>query len=276
MVGDEGLPFASSAGIAGKKEVRSKAELARDGREGLASVGSVSGGDASLEESLNEELSVEAVGSRVEGSSGNSGVDVILSSDGVRDEQINYFVRGEAGIAHAGQDGVNRVARFWDEEVWRGQRDVETSGVERNASTTSAVANTDGTSELDEVTKRYFVLDGKRSLDFNDLIDTEICGEGGFDLRVGHDGTISAETTKFALEEELGGESNSVVEGQTERLVDFFTALATIKEVLLNVVQNVEPDAAGCMSSGPAARACGALGVARSSERRYSESGESK
>ncbi len=49
---DEGLPFASSAGIAGKKEVRSQTELPRDGRKGLAAVGAVSGGDAALEESL--------------------------------------------------------------------------------------------------------------------------------------------------------------------------------------------------------------------------------
>ncbi len=67
----------------------------------------------------------------------------------MRDEQINYFVGGEASIAHAGQDGVNGVAGLGDEEIWRGQRDVEASSMEGNASTASAVANTDGTSELD-------------------------------------------------------------------------------------------------------------------------------
>lgn len=80
---------------------------------------------------------------------GNSRVDVVLGSNGVRDEQINYFVRGETGVAHTSQDGVDRIARLGDEEVWRWQRDIQASGMEGNASTSSAVGNTYGTSELD-------------------------------------------------------------------------------------------------------------------------------
>ena len=64
-----------------------------------------------LEESLQEELTIEVSGGRVEGSTGDGRVDKIGSSDGVRSQESNDFRRAEAGIGEASQDLGNVIYR---------------------------------------------------------------------------------------------------------------------------------------------------------------------
>ena len=85
------------------------------------------------------------------GTHGDGRVDVVLSGDGVRDEEVDNLSGGEAGIAHASEDDVVRVRRLGDEQVGRGQREVRAASKELQARATGAVRDADSASELDAV-----------------------------------------------------------------------------------------------------------------------------
>ena len=80
------------------------------------------------------------------------GVDVILRRDSVRGEEVDDLVRAEAGVAHAGDDLVDRVLGERDEPVGRDGGGVGAAGEELEAGAAVAVGDTDGTGELDTVT----------------------------------------------------------------------------------------------------------------------------
>lgn len=78
-------------------------------------------------------------------------VNLILRSDGVRREQVDELVGGEAGIGHAREDLVDRVLGQRDEVRGRHLRVVRASGQELEARAARAVAHGDGASELDAI-----------------------------------------------------------------------------------------------------------------------------
>lgn len=89
-------------------------------------------------------------------------------------------------------------------------------------------------------------------LDVDNVIDTTVGVEGSLDFVEGYEGTVSSATTELALGSESGGETNGIVEGETKRLVHLLTTLATVEEVLLNIVEDGEQGTAGCVSCGSA------------------------
>lgn len=80
---DEGLPFASSARVTSEGVVGLQTNLSVQRRLDFTLVSTRAGEDRSTKLSLNEELGVEFAGGRVEGSSGDGGINEIGSSDGV-------------------------------------------------------------------------------------------------------------------------------------------------------------------------------------------------
>ena len=101
---DEGLPFTSSAGVTSELGVGQETNLAMKGRLDFALVAACSRKEGSTKLGLDKELCVEFTGCRVEGSSGDSGIDVVGSSNGVRGEESDDFVGAEASITHTLQD----------------------------------------------------------------------------------------------------------------------------------------------------------------------------
>ena len=77
------------------------------------------------------------------------GVNRVLSSNGVRRQKIHDLVRGEACVVKAIEDHVDGVLRLGDEARGGSLSGVRTAGHELQTGTSHAVANTDGTSELD-------------------------------------------------------------------------------------------------------------------------------
>ena len=56
-------------------------------------------------------------------------------------------------------------------------------------------------------------------------------------------------------------ETNGIVEGETKRFVNFFTTLAPVEEVLLEIVAKGEQSTTGCVTRGvDAVRASDTLG----------------
>jgi hypothetical protein len=94
----------------------------------------------------------------------DGGVDVVLSSDGVRSEQVNDFSRAKASVAHTSQDLVDRVGGLGNREIRGWLRDVGATGHELQARSTNTIGDTDSTSELNEVAERNSVLESKRTL----------------------------------------------------------------------------------------------------------------
>lgn len=80
---DEGLPLASGTRVTGKVAVRLETNFTVERGEGFTLVASGSGEEGTLELGLDEELGVEDVGGRVEGSSGDSLVNVVGGGDGM-------------------------------------------------------------------------------------------------------------------------------------------------------------------------------------------------
>ena len=77
------------------------------------------------------------------------GVNSVLSSNGVRSQEIHNFVGGKARVVETVDDHVDGVLGFGDKARGRGLSGVGTTGHELQTGTTHAVANTDGTGELD-------------------------------------------------------------------------------------------------------------------------------
>ena len=104
------------------------------------------------------------------------------------------------------------------------------SSKEGYAGCTRAVANTNGASELDEVTGGDVPLLNKGCLGIDNVIDTTVCVVGGLSVGECDNRAVCASTAELALASEGRRETDSVMEGQTERLMDLFTTFASIKE----------------------------------------------
>lgn len=87
----------------------------------------------------------------------------------------------------------------------------------------------------------------ERLLHVDDIVDTTIGMEGGLGVIEDDDRAVCASTSKLALAGQGGRETDGVVEGETEGLVHLLTALATVKQVCLDVVADGKQLAAGCV-----------------------------
>ena len=83
---DERLPLASSARVAGELRVGLETELAGERGLNLTLVPGRSGEAGAAKLGLDEELTIEELGGRVEGRAGDARVDVVSRSDGVSEE----------------------------------------------------------------------------------------------------------------------------------------------------------------------------------------------
>ncbi len=168
---DEGLPLAGGARVAGELSVGLQAQLAAEGRHYLALVAAVPGEERALELGLDEELSVEQLGSRVERRAGDGRVDVVGRSNrvptsrasvwvhlgrracmcaDVRREESNDLGRGElARILEACKDLRNVVEWLGYRQVGRGLDRVLATDEDVQTGRARAVADTDRASELD-------------------------------------------------------------------------------------------------------------------------------
>lgn len=154
LVVDERLPLARGAAVARDREVGLQAELAGDRGRDLTLVVAGAGEGRAVQEDLDEELRVPDLWSRVEGRTGDSRVDVISRSDGVRDEKPHSqdFVELALGcVGEAGEDLVGRVERLGDETVGGGLSSIHAADEGGELGSTRAVGGTDGSGELNAV-----------------------------------------------------------------------------------------------------------------------------
>ena len=84
-------------------------------------------------------------------------------------------------------------------------------------------------------------------LHVDDVVDAAVCMEVGLDVLECDDGTIGAAATELAVGCQSRRETDGVVEGESEGLVDLFTALAAIEQVLLDVLENREERTTSCV-----------------------------
>lgn len=110
-----------------------------------------------------------------------------------------------------------------------------------------------------QVTSRNVVLSDERLLGIDNLINTTVSVEGGFNGVKCYDGTVSSSTAEFTLSREGRREADGVVEGESERLVNLLTTLATVEKVLLDIIEDREQDTTGCVSGGTAVSASSRL-----------------
>lgn len=82
-------------------------------------------------------------------------------------------------------------------------------------------------------------------LHVDDVVNAAVCMEVGLDVLKCDDGTIGAAAAELAVGGQSRRESDGIVEGETERLVRLFTALAAVEEILLKVINYGEERAAG-------------------------------
>ena len=147
---DEGLPLAGGARVARELRVGLETELAVERRLDLALVAARAGEQRAAELGLDEELSVEHLGRRVERRAGDRRVDQVGSGDGVRgEERDDLRGREPASVGEAREDAVDRVERLRDRAVGRGHRRVNAADEDIELGRAGAVADADGAGELD-------------------------------------------------------------------------------------------------------------------------------
>lgn len=76
------------------------------------------------------------------------GIHMILSSDSVRDKEIDHICRCQTSIVETGDQLVGGVVRFGNKKVRRRLRHVGTASQESKTRASCTVGNTNGTSEL--------------------------------------------------------------------------------------------------------------------------------
>ena len=139
------------------------------------------GNTSTVEEDLKEELRVESEGRRVEGRRGVAGDDGVRASNRVRREELDDLVRVEAGIGETGEDGVDRVSRTRDEAILSRGSCVGTTDEELELGCTRAVAQTKGSSELDEIAGGDVVAREERREVVEALVGAVVLSESGLD-----------------------------------------------------------------------------------------------
>jgi len=272
LVADERLPLASSASVTGELRVGLKTDFTLERRLDFTLVATGSRERGTAELSLDEELGVEHTRGGVEGSSGDGRVDEVGGSDGVGGKEGDNLSGAEPSVAEASKDTINAVKWLRDQKIRRGLSGRGTTEEEAETRSTRAVGNTDGTSELDEIPSGDVVRGDEGLLGIDNIINTTVGVEAGLSGVEGDDGAICTSTTELASLGQSGREADGVVEGQTERLVDFFTALSAVEEVGLDVIPNSEQRAAGRVVGG--VLAIGASNPANESRVRDRDHGE--
>ncbi len=196
LVVDERLPLARGARVARELGVGLQPDLAAERGLDLALVAPRAGEERAAELGLDEELGVEELGRRVEGRSGDGGVDVVGSRDGVRGEEGDDLSGGEAsGVGETRKDAVDGVERLGDGQVGGGLGGVRTAEEDVELRCTGAVRETDGTGQLDEVGGGDVVASDERGLLVDDLVTTEVGVEVGLDILEEGDGTVGTSTS---------------------------------------------------------------------------------
>ena len=93
----------------------------------------------------------------------------------------------------------------------------------------------------------------------DDLIDTVVSVECGFNFLENGDGTVSTSTTTYREKNHYlarlsksnpqrlpgGAKTDGIVEGETKRLMNLFTTFAAIEQIFLDVITNSKQTAAG-------------------------------
>ena len=83
----------------------------------------------------------------------DSGINVVLSCDGMRNQEIHDFTGREASVSHSSKDFSNRISGLRDSSQLCRHGYVGTASEELNTRPTDAIGNTDGAGKLDA--KRY-------------------------------------------------------------------------------------------------------------------------
>lgn len=225
----------------------------------LSTVGVVdTEGDANtLEQDLEEDLGVEGERGGVEGNCLVSWDECVRTSNGVRCEQVDELSGCEATVCHTGEDNVDIALRQRDGVVTGGEGSVRATSQELQLGCTRAVraimlscqsrnlwkcsidVHAKCTGELDQVTSGNKVTSEEWRKGIDGVINTGVGGEVGLDFGEQDHGAISTS----AVEGTRDGETDGIMEGQTERLVGVFTTLA-FEQVGLQVVHQWEEDTA--------------------------------
>lgn len=250
--------------IASENEVRLKAHLVtlRKGRVHLRSIRVIhtKRHTHTLQQHLQEDLGVKRERGCVEGNGLVPRHEGIGPRDRVRSEEVDQLCRRETTIGHARENCVGVALREGDGAVVGGEGGIGSAREELKLRGTLAVGTRDiqkrrkkcdehsypkesyksnlhsnGTSELDEITRSHIVVleEGRKRIDR--IIDTRVRSKVGFNIREDDHGSIRACSLELARKRE----PNSVVECQTERLMDVFAALA-LEQIALQVIQERE------------------------------------
>lgn len=78
-------------------------------------------------------------------------IDLVLSSNGVRDQEIDHSDSVKSSIVETLNELVSGVVGLWHEQVGRGLRDVGTTGQEADARASGTVGDTNSPGELNAV-----------------------------------------------------------------------------------------------------------------------------
>lgn len=148
---------------------------------------------------------------------------------------MDELSRREASIVHAGENLVDAVLRLGDKTILGCESCIRTADQELEAGSTGAVGDTDGTSELDEITGSNKMLLEKGRQGVDSFVDTVVRREVGLDLAEDDHRPISS----GALELAALRESNGVMEGETESLMDILATLP-FKDLLKIVAEREE------------------------------------
>lgn len=84
------------------------------------------------------------------------------------------------------------------------------------------------------------MLGNEWHLDTDNVIDTTISVEDSLSVVENDNRAIRATAAELALASQCRRKANGIVEGETEGLVDFLAALATVEQVRLNIVTDGE------------------------------------
>lgn len=249
VVGSQCLPVAGSPGITGQTTVAAHPELSRDGRELLSKGKSAARSEGSVQGSLDVELGIEDLRSRVEGAPEDGGVQSLLGGQAVSGQKVNELLGSEASIGHTAEHSIDGVTGAGDEGRRGGLGVLGTTSQELETGGTSTVRHSDCSGELNDVTEGDTVPESSLTKSFDGGGKATICGECKLDVRMLNDGTISSSSSEDSLGSQRVGKANGVMENDAKDLANGAVALASLVEVSLEVRKDIVPNTAGGRSS---------------------------
>lgn len=221
------LPLARRARVTSDQVIGLKAHLALEGRLHGALDAGLAGEEYATELGVDEELTVEQSGCRVEGCARDGRVDIVSSAGGVGDESPDSLERVEfKGIVHAVEDLVNQVEWFGDETIGGGPRGLNTMSTvltvsdkhkthprltnratnrEADRGCARAVGHCEGARKVDEIARGHVVLLLKRLFNVDDLIEADVGVVSRLNVSEGHDRAVGTVPATFGV----SGEKNT-------------------------------------------------------------------